>query len=124
MYGTAAKTGWGKLRPVTHRKAMRHRAGLAPSFGSIQKTRELIMTSKTVCVNLDTKLLLCRYRTSFSATCVFVMAVGGDLLNLAESGAVTLVHRVAPSISLYAGAAALVLTVLTIWWWAERDIGW
>src|ERR1700722_167249 len=51
-------------------------------------------------------------------------AVGGDLVNLAESGAVTLVHRVAPSISLYAGAAALVLTALTIWWWAERDIGW
>jgi len=24
----------------------------------------------------------------------------------------------------YATAAALVLTALTVWWWAERDIGW
>jgi predicted anti-sigma-YlaC factor YlaD len=53
-----------------------------------------------------------------------LIAVGGDLLNLAESGAIALVHRVAPSISLYATAAALVLTALTVWWWAERDIGW
>jgi len=50
-------------------------------------------------------------------------AVSGDLLDLGRSGAVALVHRVAPLISLYAAAAALVLTALTIWWWAERDLG-
>jgi predicted anti-sigma-YlaC factor YlaD len=49
-------------------------------------------------------------------------AVSSDLLNLAERGAVALGHRVAPSISLYAAAAAMVLTALTIWWWAERDM--
>jgi hypothetical protein len=47
--------------------------------------------------------------------------VSSDLFNLAESGAVMLARRIAPSISLYAAAAALVLTALTIWWWAERD---
>jgi len=49
-----------------------------------------------------------------------VTAVSSDLITLIEGGAVTLAHRVAPAISLYVGAAALVLTALTIWWWAER----
>jgi predicted anti-sigma-YlaC factor YlaD len=48
-------------------------------------------------------------------------AVSSDLLELVERGAVTVAHRVAPSLSLYAAATALVLTALTIWWWAERD---
>jgi hypothetical protein len=47
-------------------------------------------------------------------------AVSSDLLNLSKSGAVTLARRVAPSMALYAAAAALVLTALTVWWWAER----
>jgi predicted anti-sigma-YlaC factor YlaD len=49
-----------------------------------------------------------------------VTAVSSDLVTLIEGGAVTLAHRVAPAISLYVAAAALVLTALTIWWWAER----
>jgi len=49
-----------------------------------------------------------------------VTAVSSDLLTLIEGGAVTLAHRIAPAISLYLAAAALVLTALTIWWWAER----
>jgi predicted anti-sigma-YlaC factor YlaD len=49
-----------------------------------------------------------------------VTAVSSDLLILIEGGAVTLAHRIAPAISLYLAAAALVLTALTIWWWAER----
>jgi hypothetical protein len=31
------------------------------------------------------------------------------------------VRRVAPSVPLYAGATALLLATLAIWWWAERD---
>ena len=49
-----------------------------------------------------------------------VTAVSSDLLTLIEGGAVTLAHRVAPAVSLYAAAGALVVTALTIWWWAER----
>ena len=49
-----------------------------------------------------------------------VTAVSSDLLTLIEGGAVTLARRIAPAISLYLAAAALVLTALTIWWWAER----
>jgi hypothetical protein len=49
-----------------------------------------------------------------------VTAVSRDLLNLIEGAAVTLARRVAPAISLYAAGAALVLTALAIWWWAER----
>ena len=49
-----------------------------------------------------------------------VTAVSSDLLTLVEGGAVTLAHRIAPAISLYAAAVALVLSALTIWWWAER----
>jgi predicted anti-sigma-YlaC factor YlaD len=49
-----------------------------------------------------------------------VTAVSSDLLTLIEGGAVTLAHRIAPAISLYVAAAALVLSALTIWWWAER----
>jgi predicted anti-sigma-YlaC factor YlaD len=49
-----------------------------------------------------------------------VTAVSSDLLTLIEGGAVTLAHRIAPAISLYLAAAALVLSALTIWWWAER----
>jgi predicted anti-sigma-YlaC factor YlaD len=49
-----------------------------------------------------------------------VTAVSSDLLTLIEGGAVTLARRIAPAISLYVAAAALVLSALTIWWWAER----
>jgi len=49
-----------------------------------------------------------------------VTAVSSDLLTLIAGGAVTLAHRIAPAISLYLAAAALVLSALTIWWWAER----
>lgn len=48
-------------------------------------------------------------------------AVSSDAIDLLGTGLVTLVRRVAPSVPLYAGAAALVGTALWIWWWAERD---
>jgi predicted anti-sigma-YlaC factor YlaD len=48
-------------------------------------------------------------------------AVGNDAVDLLGTGLVTFIHRVGPSLPLYAGATALLATALGIWWWAERD---
>ena len=48
-------------------------------------------------------------------------AVGNDAVDLLGRGLVTFMHRVGPSLPLYAGATALLVTALGIWWWAERD---
>ena len=48
-------------------------------------------------------------------------AVSNDVVDLFGSGLVAFVRRVAPSLPLYAGAAALLASALGIWWWAERD---
>lgn len=48
-------------------------------------------------------------------------AVSGDAVNVFGSGFVSLARRVAPSLPLYAGAAALLASALVLWWWAERD---
>ena len=48
-------------------------------------------------------------------------AVSGDLITLIESGGKALAQRVAPSLPVYAAAAAIVVTALGIWWWAERE---
>jgi anti-sigma factor RsiW len=48
-------------------------------------------------------------------------AVSGDAMNLFGAGVMALAQRVAPSLPLYAGATALVLTALALWWWAERS---
>ena len=48
-------------------------------------------------------------------------AVSNDAVNLFGSGFVSLARRVAPSLPLYAGALALLVSALGIWWWAERD---
>ena len=48
-------------------------------------------------------------------------AISGDAVNLFGSGFVSLARRVAPSLPLYAGALALLVSALGIWWWAERD---
>jgi hypothetical protein len=45
----------------------------------------------------------------------------GDAIGLLNGAAADAVRRVAPSLPLYLGAAALVGTVLALWWWAERD---
>ena len=42
-------------------------------------------------------------------------------VELVQAGIVGMVQRAAPSLPLYAGAAALVLSAIAIWWWAERD---
>lgn len=47
--------------------------------------------------------------------------VSGDAVNVFGSGFVSLAKRVAPSLPLYAGAAALLVSALGLWWWAERD---
>ena len=51
-----------------------------------------------------------------------LVSVSNDAVNLLGSGVVAVARRVAPSVPLYAGATALVLTALGIWWWAERDV--
>jgi anti-sigma factor RsiW len=48
-------------------------------------------------------------------------AVSGDVVDLFGSGLVAFVHSVAPSLPLYFGAAALLVSALGLWWWAERD---
>jgi predicted anti-sigma-YlaC factor YlaD len=47
--------------------------------------------------------------------------VSTGAVDLFGSAVVSLVRRVAPSLPLYAGAAALLASALGIWWWAERD---
>jgi anti-sigma factor RsiW len=47
--------------------------------------------------------------------------VSGDAVNVFGSGFVSLAKRVAPALPLYVGAAALLVSALGIWWWAERD---
>ena len=48
-------------------------------------------------------------------------AVSGDAVTVFGGGFVSLARRVAPALPLYAGAAAVLISALGIWWWAERD---
>jgi anti-sigma factor RsiW len=48
-------------------------------------------------------------------------ALSNDAVNLFGTGFVMFARRIAPSLPLYAGAAAVLATALGIWWWAERD---
>jgi anti-sigma factor RsiW len=48
-------------------------------------------------------------------------AISSDLVDLFSTEVVTVARQMAPSLSLYAGATALIATALAIWWWAERD---
>jgi hypothetical protein len=50
-----------------------------------------------------------------------LVVVSGEAATLFGSGMAAFVHRVAPSLPLYAGAAALLGSALGIWWWAERE---
>jgi len=50
-----------------------------------------------------------------------LVAVSNGAVDLFSTGLVTFARRVAPSLPLYAGAAAVLATALGIWWWAERD---
>ena len=48
-------------------------------------------------------------------------AVSNDAVSLFGTGLSTFTARIAPSLPLYGGAAALLATALGIWWWAERE---
>jgi hypothetical protein len=49
-------------------------------------------------------------------------SLGNTALDLVGARFVIVAKRVAPSLPLYAGATALVITALAVWWWAERDV--
>ena len=49
-------------------------------------------------------------------------AISSDLVNLFSAEVVTVARHMAPSMSRYAGATALIAMALAIWWWAERDV--
>jgi hypothetical protein len=48
--------------------------------------------------------------------------VGQQAVDLLNAAIVNVARRVAPSLPLYGGAAALLAGALGVWWWAERDI--
>ena len=48
-------------------------------------------------------------------------SVTSDALSLFGTALAAVVQRLAPSLPLYAGAAAVVAAALGLWWWAERD---
>ena len=48
-------------------------------------------------------------------------AVSSDAVSLFGTGVVALARHVAPALPLYAGATAVLLTALALWWWAERS---
>jgi anti-sigma factor RsiW len=48
-------------------------------------------------------------------------SVSVDVADLFGERFVTFARRVTPSLPLYAGATAVLASVLGIWWWAERD---
>ena len=47
--------------------------------------------------------------------------LGRDAIEMLNAATADVASRVAPSLPLYLGAAALVGTALGLWWWAERD---
>jgi anti-sigma factor RsiW len=48
-------------------------------------------------------------------------AIANDVVSVFGAGLRTVVDQAEPSVHLYAGATALVVAVLALWWWAERD---
>jgi predicted anti-sigma-YlaC factor YlaD len=52
-----------------------------------------------------------------------LVAVSNDAVGIFGRGLTTFVQRIAPSLSLYAGATVLLATALGLWWWAERGEG-
>src|SRR5262249_44964926 len=50
-----------------------------------------------------------------------LVTLGNDAVDLVSAGFVALLRRVAPSLPIYAGATALLVMALAVWWWAERD---
>ena len=50
-------------------------------------------------------------------------AISRDVVDLLSVEVVTVARQMAPTVSLYASATALIATALVVWWWAERDDG-
>ena len=50
-----------------------------------------------------------------------VASVSNDAIDFLATRFVSLARRVTPVLPVYAGAAAVLGSVLGIWWWAERD---
>jgi predicted anti-sigma-YlaC factor YlaD len=50
-----------------------------------------------------------------------LVSVSNDTVTVLSTSVVSLAHRAAPSVPLYAGATALLATALGVWWWAEKD---
>lgn len=50
-----------------------------------------------------------------------VTTVSNDAIDFLGSRLVTLARRIAPVLPVYAAAAAVLASVLGVWWWAERD---
>ena len=48
-------------------------------------------------------------------------AVSTDAVDLFSTAFLTTARRIAPSLPLYVGATALLVSALGIWWWAERE---
>jgi predicted anti-sigma-YlaC factor YlaD len=48
-------------------------------------------------------------------------AISRDAVGLFGTSAMALARSAAPSLPLYAGATAVVLMALALWWWAERS---
>ena len=48
-------------------------------------------------------------------------SVGRDVLEIFTVSASTAAQKVAPSLPLYAGATALLVVALGLWWWASSD---
>jgi predicted anti-sigma-YlaC factor YlaD len=46
--------------------------------------------------------------------------VGNDAVDLFASGLATFTRRIAPSVPVYLGATALLVSAIWIWWWAEQ----
>jgi hypothetical protein len=49
-------------------------------------------------------------------------AISRDVVDLFGSELMTVARQMAPSVTLYASATALIATALAVWWWAERDV--
>jgi hypothetical protein len=49
-------------------------------------------------------------------------AISRDIVDLLGAEVAVVARQMAPSVSLYASATALIATALVIWWWAERDV--
>ena len=51
-----------------------------------------------------------------------MVAIGGDMLTLARTGADQIAEHLAGNAATFAVAGVLLITTLGLWWWAEADL--